>query len=313
MVATLPVLAVAMASASVARADGEVSYEKATTPPGPGANRGGDTVHLKNGGILRGTLVDSVPGKAVRILLVTSEIATVAWDDVARLDLAGSARPQGASDQGPAPAPAPSSAPAPGSAPAPLPAPPPVRERPRGVEVHIDAPGLVELQRDTTGDGDWITVCSSPCGERVSAEYSYRVTGPKIRASRAFVLRAVDGESETLEVRGSSRVHYTVGLIGLIGGGTATLIGMATAGDTHNTTDTHAAAGIVALVGAAVAATGTILMLENARSDVDQREASRADARRSEPDPAGELSGADRTTRALFPAAAQTSVLTLRF
>jgi lipoprotein-releasing system permease protein len=48
--------------------------------------RSEDVVHLKNGGTVRGTIIERVPNKQVRVRLTTGEISTLAWSDVDRID-----------------------------------------------------------------------------------------------------------------------------------------------------------------------------------------------------------------------------------
>src|SRR5215469_15236889 len=56
--------------------------------PAPGATSagGGDVIYLKNGGLLRGTLIDAIPGAHARIQLATGEVATVQWADIGRIE-----------------------------------------------------------------------------------------------------------------------------------------------------------------------------------------------------------------------------------
>src|SRR5258708_5814996 len=56
-----------------------------TTRP-PLAAVGGDVIYMKNGGMLRGTIVDAIPNSQARIQLATGEIATVPWSEIARIE-----------------------------------------------------------------------------------------------------------------------------------------------------------------------------------------------------------------------------------
>src|SRR5271170_296199 len=54
--------------------------------PRPGAPVGQDVIYMKNGGILRGTIIDAIPDAQARIQLATGEIATVPWPAIDRID-----------------------------------------------------------------------------------------------------------------------------------------------------------------------------------------------------------------------------------
>ena len=92
----------------------------------------GDVIDLKNGGVLRGTLIDAVPNSYARIQLVTGQVATVPWQDIQRIERGVAASPADV-------APAASSTAAPAAT----------------VWVHIEGSQVAQLQRDTQHHRDF--------------------------------------------------------------------------------------------------------------------------------------------------------------
>ncbi len=83
-----------------------VPYGASAPPPAPVVGR--DVIYLKNGGLLRGTLIDVIPNSHARMQLETGEIATVQWSEINRIDHAGATQveppaptPQAAPPRGP--------------------------------------------------------------------------------------------------------------------------------------------------------------------------------------------------------------------
>ena len=76
-----------------------VPYGEPTPAPGASVQRapsvGQDVIYMKNGGILRGTIIDAIPDAQARIQLATGEIATVPWQAIDRIEhgSTGSGRP----------------------------------------------------------------------------------------------------------------------------------------------------------------------------------------------------------------------------
>lgn len=170
-------------------------------PGATSASTGGDVIDLKSGGILRGTIIDAIPNGHARIQLATGEIATVPWQDIARIER-GSAAPAAAAT-------APSAAEAP------------------PVWVHIEGSETAQLQRDTSGNHrEWTTVCAAPCDKAVSPQYEYRIAGDGIRNSRVFTLSAGAGEHETLTVDEGSRGSFALGIVSASVGGLVMVIGL---------------------------------------------------------------------------------------
>ena len=177
--------------------------QQRAAPTASASAAGSDVIDLKNGGILRGTLIDAIPNGHARIQLATGEIATVPWQDIAHIQ-------RGAA----APAP-PASAATPGDAEGPA------------VWVHIEGSETAQLQRDPTGNHrDWVPVCAAPCDRAVSPKFEYRIAGDGIRSSRAFSLSAHDGGRETLTVDEGSKSGFVLGIVSASVGGLVMVIGL---------------------------------------------------------------------------------------
>jgi hypothetical protein len=168
----------------------------ATPVAKPTATPAADTIYLKEGSVLRGTLVDAVPGHPVRIQLATGEISTVASDDVDHIELAEAAEAAEVARQAKV-------------APALKPLP--------SVLVHIA--GEEPLAMERTADGDtWLRVCTAPCNARLPTIYAYRIVGRGIRNSEVFALSAQDGQEESIEVHPAYSSSRTGGTLALIAG-----------------------------------------------------------------------------------------------
>jgi hypothetical protein len=167
---------------------------------------GQDVIYMKNGGILRGTIIDAIPGAQARIQLATGEIATVPWPDIARIE-------HGNEAQRPAP-------------PSPLPPQPrpPLRSS-ATVWVHLDGPDEARLQQDATGAGDWTTVCAPPCDIQLPVAPDYRIEGGGLKTSSVFKIAGAQGEHVTVTVNGGSKAWFVLGVVITPIGGLLALIG----------------------------------------------------------------------------------------
>jgi hypothetical protein len=241
LVAGLHLTMIAMPSASFAQTHDSTPALSATSPAGS------DVITMKNGGLLRGTIIEALPGVQARIQLATGEIVTVPWPQIGRIE------------QGTAP-----------PAPAAKPEPPPSE-----VWVHLEASDGVLLQQDIANDDDWRTVCSAPCDKLLPTAFYYRVTGGGIKSSANFALQAPRGTHETLVVDGASKAASVVGIVGMAVGipvGAVALLGdLAGAAFGGYTGDGNgvflAATGIAALL----VVGGGLLHGANKRTHVSQR------------------------------------------
>jgi hypothetical protein len=220
------------------------------------AETGGDVIELKTGGLLRGTLIDAIPNGHARIQLVTGEVATVPWQDIAHIERAS----------GPAPAPA-----------APVPAAPAEAT----VYVHITGSDGAELQRDTGDRRKWDVVCTAPCDVAVPAKETYRIGGAGIRNSRPFNLGDDGGKRRTLYVDEASKGSFALGIVGLSVGALTAMVGVliiavdAAVSDLdgqngNNSNDGATAGGITVAVGVGLIIGGAVLLGGNVRTGVSQ-------------------------------------------
>ena len=256
-----------------------VPYGEPAPPPGATVQRapavGQDVIYMKNGGLLRGTIIDAIPDAQARIQLATGEIATVPWQAIDRIEhgATGSARP--------AP-PAPLPAPAPGP-PAPRVIPPSAM-----VWVHVEGADGAILEMDRADDGTWETACRAPCDIQVPVSAEYRVGGSLLKQSGVFRLRGQQGDRVTVNVSGGSKAWLVVGivitpvaglvtlvmaLVGLAGSvsasaETAGCVNGACAQASGNASNAATVGWVGALIGAAVTVGGIILIANNAKTGV---------------------------------------------
>ncbi len=251
------------------------AYAQGPAPAAAGAPVGNDVIDLKGGGILRGTLIEAIPDTRARVQLATGEIATVPWQDIARIERA---------------------APEPGAPPAPLPPPPPPAAAPGPAEaggrvwVHIDGSEIARIEQDRRASDDadhaWVSVCSAPCDRALPAGYAYRVAGDGLRPSGEFRLTGPEGARETMNVGEATSSGFTLGIVGTALGGVSVGVGLLVllvgwaqriSGDDRDGAGTEGAGGAIALVGAAGVVAGVVLIVSNARTSVVQTGVAGAD------------------------------------
>jgi hypothetical protein len=257
-----------------------VPYGEPAQPPGASVQRapsvGQDVIYMKNGGILRGTIIDAIPDAQARIQLATGEIATVPWQAIDRIEhgASGSGRPAP-----PAPLPSPSSS----GPPAPR-----VIAPSAMVWVHIEGADGAILDMDRGNDGTWETVCRAPCDIQVPVSAEYRVGGSLLKQSGVFHLRGQQGDHVTVNVSGGSKAWLVVGivitpvaglvtlvaaLVGLAGSveasaGAAGCINGTCAQANGNASNLATVGWVTALIGAAVTVGGIVLIASNAKTGV---------------------------------------------
>ena len=222
---------------------------------------GNDVNYLKNGGTLRGTLIDAVPDSPARIQLATGEIATVQWGAIDHIQRASP------------------------------PSPPRPREPVRRtvdlqptVMVHVESPSPVEIQRRE--GRSWKTVCGSPCDQPLPSGGQYRITGDGTKASREFSLVASRNGRADLTVRPASSGWFVFGIVGAsVGGATAlvaALVGLTASAlsadaktpgnpdgvDGTASSNVATAAWTTAAVGAAVLVVGLVALFQNRHSEL---------------------------------------------
>ena len=206
---------------SPAWAQGPASPPTPIGPPPPvsigvtaAPTQGGDTIYLKGGAVVRGTLSVAVPGAPVTIQLPNGQTLTLQWNMVDHIDRAST--------------PAPPAAAPPPQAPATMQGPPPAAS----IVVHIDtdSPSLV-LQAQTPGGrwdgrGGWTTVCQGSCDQPVPLGVLYRVSGDGVRSSRPFQIGGQPGGRAQLVATTASSGSFTTGIVLASVGGAAAVIGL---------------------------------------------------------------------------------------
>lgn len=93
------------------------------------------------------------------------------------------------------------------------------------VNVHVESPVPVSLERRTAGGTTWENVCTTPCDVKTSPIAEYRVTGQDLNESKPFT---IDGTKEnvTLKVVPGSKARADAGLYILVGGVVLTIVGV---------------------------------------------------------------------------------------
>ena len=229
----------------------------------PGAAVTPDSVSLKDGSLLRGTITEIKEGSHVLLKLDGGQIARIRWDVVARVERAGALVPPGA------PPPPPPSPALPG----------PAIAAQDMVLVHIDSPDPVRLE-SVLGKNNRF-VCDSPCDVAVPLQGTYRISGG-VRPSRQFNFNARPGDRVVLSVDPASKGGFAGGIVMVSLGSVSLLVGSlvylvaAVVSDVSHGRDGSGGktVGLVMLgVGVAGLAGGITLMVVNKSSDVDQSSA----------------------------------------
>jgi hypothetical protein len=177
------------------------------------------TVHLKNGAVYHGELVEKVPESHVTVKLATGEVKRFEWDEIEAPAAKPKAAPKSSEPKSSEPK---SNEPKPSA---------PKSTVDEGPTLDIDAPSGLVLQRhigtsewaSSGGVGSvnhWQTVCKTPC-EPLATPGTYRVDGPGIPSSASFDLQ---GE-QRIKVSAGNSVGYVLGQVLWIGGGGAALSG----------------------------------------------------------------------------------------
>jgi hypothetical protein len=180
------------------------------TPPGGAA----DTVVLKNGGMIRGTLIEVLPNDHATVQLPSGQSAIVQWSEIHHIERGAAPQPQ----QGGLVLPAGPPAQLP-NATAPVTGP--------TVLVHIESTRKVVLDRRNPGeDQPWVTACESPCDVQLPLNNDYRIVGEGIWASSEFDLDGQPGNRVVIKVNPATRFARTAGIVVAGAGLLAVIIGI---------------------------------------------------------------------------------------
>lgn len=279
----LPVLATALLVATTAFAQEDTPPPLPPPLPPPATTPTLDDVHLRNGGLVRGQVLEIRPGDHVTLRVEGGATKTIPWAEVDRVIVSSAAAP-------PTP---------PAAAPAPATPPPMVGPRAR---VHITSPSNVILYRRPAGSTSWVPACTSPCNEELPIGDLYRVTGNAVPASKEFSLEVGPGGTVDIAVDPAS----TGGMIGagfLAGtGATAAYVGLLMtifgqaiiSGDCNERRagtsscasksdgESLRTAGLVTFgIGAAATVGGILLFLNSAKTDIVQSSTGKGEAPRT--------------------------------
>ena len=190
--------------------------------------RADDVVHLKNGGFIRGIVMEEQPDKGVTIRLADGTVRSVPAGDLSSVDYEH-ARP-------PSPGPAPSPAPAQEE--------PPSHTPTAYVTLQSGNPAVTLdeiLSEGAYGGGyatptgygsvtlvgsSWRTKCTVPCEDRLSLNARYRIGGEGVQPSSTFVLPqtktplVLHVDAGSLAANRWGRVLTLFGIVGVALGGT---------------------------------------------------------------------------------------------
>lgn len=240
----------------------------------PGASGGSDTVVLKDGGMLKGTLIEILPGDHATLTLANGQNAKIRWDVIDHivrngvpLSPAQTAQPA-TTTQVAQPAPTDQG----------------------NVWVHVDG-GDVDVEMQTMNGtpngkrivGTWATMCSAPCDQELPLSGAYRLAGSGVRASRSFKLAGKPGDHVVISADPSSKGAFAGGIVLIsvgvpvfvIGMFVELVVGLVNLGSraTGEYDDTSGAQ-IVGLsmmgLGAAGVITGIVLIATNGSTHLDQ-------------------------------------------
>lgn len=253
----------------------------------PGVPPGSDAVHLRNGGMLRGTITEITPGVRISMALTTGQTATIEWSEIDRVE-------RGVPPVQVAPPGTPTVA-ASGALAVPV--------APRTVFVHVASDRPVRLEQQGEGRKEWALVCASPCDGLVPMDGKYQVAGDGVRDSGDFVLTATPGNRIVIEVDTGSKAGFVGGIIIVSAAPVVALVGLVflavgSVPDLRSSKSSSSSNVGIGLTfgGIAGTAAGIILIVTNARTKATQTN-ELVRAARWEPE------WRDATREALVPAA----------
>jgi hypothetical protein len=244
-------------------------------------NPGEDEISLKNGGMLRGTVVAVEPDNRATIV-VNGRQRTVPWTEIDKVERGKykaevPPTPEPAAPEPAAPEPAASAEPA---EPAPAPGAPHVHIEanwPNVEIVRIESGVPVTTDRGTTSGIVVHPVCKAPCGEVVDGRdgAQFYFAAPGMVSSKTFGLADKSGDI-TARIKGGSEGRRYGGLAMTIAGGASTLTGgiFLVAGGAMSADPTEAAKGqrmvtvgaVTLGVGATLLVPGIVLLTTNRTS-----------------------------------------------
>jgi hypothetical protein len=226
-----------------------------------------DVVVLKDGGAVRGTVMEVLPNDHVSVKLADGRTAIIAWSVVHHIEQA--AKPAAST---PTPAPTPQVTPQ-------APAPAPVTGM---VHVKMDGDDSAVLEQDH--GGVWSPVCNGECDRDLPLEPMYRINGSNVRTSGSFHILGKPGDHVSLHVNTGSSSGFSLGVtMAVLGGLTGTIgiwgayvVALSNAdqydydynGNQHQ--NSVAPWLITTAIGAAVGTVGLVMAVSNEKTKVSQ-------------------------------------------
>lgn len=285
LAALLALATTTLGATASAQGDEEETPPSVATPPSAAAatpipvpawssaSGADDVVVLRDGGAIRGLLMEVLPNDHVSVKLADGRTAIVPWVLIHHIEQGShpASTPEAA-------APAPASI-APNTASAPI-------EHPSGaVSVHMTGSENAVLQTERAGA--WTAVCTSPCDHPLPLDAVYRIDGSGVRTSGAFRLQGKAGDRVTLDVNAGSSGGFTGGVtMAVLGGLTATVgfwglyvVAIANSPGYDYSTDSYnyrshnlsyAPWAITLGVGAVVGTVGLVMAVVNQKTKIDQ-------------------------------------------
>ena len=197
-----------------------VQYGTAPAPtPGPtapapqyaGVGVGSDIVVLKNGGMIRGTLVELLPNDHATVQLPSGQSAIIQWTEIHHIERGAAPTPSGTPTPAPVLAPTPTAAKMTGPT----------------VLVHIDSPKhKIILSRRNPGEGEWMNACVSPCDVQMPLNNDYRIVGSGVTGSGEFNLEGAAGQRVIIKINAGTTFGLTAGLATAASGLLVVIVGL---------------------------------------------------------------------------------------
>ena len=166
-----------------------------------------DNIVLKDGGSIKGTLTEILPGDHATVQLPSGQTATVRWDVIHHIERGGvTVQTQQT----------------PGASTVVVQAPTAPASRGKAT-VHMEGDPEIVLERQY--GGHWVTVCNAPCDLPLDLESNYRVSGGGIRRSGIFRLAGKPGDRIIVSIDPASKGGFTGGIVLIAVGAPAFVIG----------------------------------------------------------------------------------------
>jgi hypothetical protein len=254
---------------------GSAFAQEIPVPAWSAADGAQDVVVLKDGGAVRGLVMEVLPNDHVTVKLADGRTATIVWSVIHHIE-------QAPHTQTTTPAETPAPVVAAPVKPSTASAPPTVLTG----SVHVRMEGDNDAVLEQDHGGAWAVVCSATCDRDLPLEPQYRINGNGVRTSGAFKLQGKPGDQITLHLNTASSGGFSGGVtMALLGGLTATVgfWGMYAAllsensydygngyGSSNDHSGTVAAFGITTLVGAAIGTIGLVMAVSNEKTKIVQ-------------------------------------------